>query len=296
MKRFGFVIHPLNIEFIHNHPSFGWTKHFPDSLIEAIGAVFPPFYLGKIDGVVSVATGEEVEGLLYTLGATPKKLLQQPVWITNAQLAYISRMAKKRNAQIMGLGAFTSVVGDAGVLLSKKIDLPITTGNSLTAAVTVETSKDALRKVGKTDIQRVRVMIVGASGSIGSACARILAPQVDKIYLIGRHSAKLSALKKEIAKLANAAQIFIAEDAHKFISKSDLIITTTSAVKTDFIGIDYCKPRAVICDVAKPVNVSLEEASRRKDVLVIESGNVIPPGTFNVTTSAVEGSVIGAVL
>ena len=34
----------------------------------------------------------------------------------------------------MGLGAFTKVVGDAGVTVARKASLPITTGNSYSAS------------------------------------------------------------------------------------------------------------------------------------------------------------------
>jgi len=167
MNKFGFVIHPLDITNIYSHPSFGWTQYFPPRLIESVASVYPPVFLGKIQGAKSVKTNEAIEGLLYSLGATPRKLLNQPIWITNQQLKYIARTAKRHGAKILGLGAFTSVVGDAGVTLSEQVDMAITTGNSLTVAITIETSKRALQRVGREPWKDTNVMIVGATGAIG---------------------------------------------------------------------------------------------------------------------------------
>src|SRR5262249_35722250 len=41
------------------------------------------------------------------------------------------------------------------------------------------------------------------------------------------------------------------------------------------------KPGAVVCDVARPPDVKEEDARRRPDVLVIESGEILLPGEPN---------------
>ena len=38
-------------------------------------------------------------------------------------------MAERMGARIMGLGAFTSVVGDAGITVAHEADIAITSGN-----------------------------------------------------------------------------------------------------------------------------------------------------------------------
>jgi hypothetical protein len=47
------------------------------------------------------------------------------------------------------------------------------------------------------------------------------------------------------------------------------------------VEISKCKPGAVICDVARPPDISREEAALRPDVLVIESGEVLIPGDID---------------
>jgi hypothetical protein len=55
-------------------------------------------------------------------------------------------------------------------------------------------------------------------------------------------------------------------------------VTATSAFGQRVIDITRCKPGAVICDVARPPDISAAEAALRPDVLVIESGEVLIPG------------------
>ena len=79
----------------------------------------------------------------------------------------------------MGLGAFTSVVGDAGKTVAHEADIAVTSGNSLTVAATLEAAKQAVLKMGAEDLKTGRAMIVGATGSIGAVCARLIAQALE---------------------------------------------------------------------------------------------------------------------
>ncbi len=61
----------------------------------------------------------------------------------------------------------------------------------------------------------------------------------------------------------------------------DLIVTATSAFGQRIVDITQCKPGAVICDVARPLDINPAEAALRPDVLVIESGEVLIPGDID---------------
>ena len=115
LNRFAFVIHPLSVEFIHRHPTFRFTRFLPDRLVEPVAAQLPPMVVSRIRGAQSPATGQKVEGVLLTLGATPKELMRRDPSFTYRRLIKAARMAERLGARLMGLGAFTSVVGDAGV-------------------------------------------------------------------------------------------------------------------------------------------------------------------------------------
>ena len=61
------------------------------------------------------------------------------------------------------------------------------------------------------------------------------------------------------------------------IYDADLVITVTSAIHA-VIEPRHLKPGAVVCDVARPRDVSKQVAAERDDVLVIEGGMVAVPG------------------
>ena len=281
VNRFAFVIHPLNVGFIHKSPMFGWTRYLPDKLVEATAAYMPPMYLSRITGGQSPTTGQQIEGYLYTLAATPRQMMDHGERFTYDRLNKAAKMAERKGARIMGLGAFTSVVGDAGITVAHESDIAITSGNSLTVAMTLEAAKRAVILMGATDLTKGKVMIVGATGSIASVCSRLIAQAIGNVVLVSIEPEKLIELKRTIQKETPGCEVTIATKAGDLISDCDLIITATSAFGQRVIDLTRCKPGAVICDVARPADINPAEAALRPDVLVIESGEVLIPGDID---------------
>lgn len=280
INRFAFVIHPLSIRFIHKYPPFRWTKYLPDSLVARVAANIPPMYMSRMTGIESPATGQKVEGYLISLGATPGELMRRDTGFVYRRLIRASRMAERYGARIMGLGAFTSVVGDAGVTVAQKADIAITSGNSLTVAATLEAAKQAVVKMGNSldRSHEGQVMVIGATGSIGAVCSRLLAQAGPAITLVAPRPEKLIALKRQIEAETPGARVTISTTADDYVGQADLIVTTTTALNTRIVDITKCKPGAVICDIARPPDITEEEAALRPDVLVIESGEILLPG------------------
>jgi len=278
INKFAFVIHPLGMDFVHRSRRFHWTRYFPDDLIEAALAHLPPIFISRITGAQSPTTGQKVEGMLIALGATPRQMMRHGERFTYTRLNKAARMAERRGARIMGLGAFTSVVGDAGITVAHEADIAITSGNSLTVAATLEAAKQAVIKMGRKDLTTGKVMVVGATGSIGSVCARLLAQAIYDVVLVSIEPERLIDLKRRIQRETPGSRVTIATKADEVIGDCDLIVTTTSAFGQRVIDITKCKPGAVICDVARPLDINPEEAALRPDVLVIESGEVLIPG------------------
>ena len=92
--------------------------------------------------------------------------------------------------------------------------------------------------------------------------------------MIGRNEARLSELA---ASVDGKAEITHTTDPHSGLREADVVITVTSAVDTVVPG-EALKPGAVVCDVARPRDVSKQVAEQRPDVLVIEGGVVEVPG------------------
>jgi predicted amino acid dehydrogenase len=277
LNRFAFVIHPLSVESIFNHPRLRVLRFLPKWLVERALANAPPLYLSRIKGIRSAATGQEVEGYLLSLGATPRELMRRKPGFTYRRLIVASRMAQQRGARIMGLGAFTKVVGDAGMTVAYKSDIAITSGNSLTVVATLEAAKRAvLRMGGRTD--RGRAVVIGATGSIGSVCSRLIAQAIQDVVLVAPRPEKLIALQRTIEAETPGARVTIATEAGPHLSGADLVVTTTTAIGQKVIDVRWLKPGCVVCDVARPPDVREEDARLRPDVLVVESGEILLPG------------------
>jgi predicted amino acid dehydrogenase len=278
MNRFAFVLHPLTVDYLGNHPALRWTRRLPRYWVELGAAHMPARCVGTARGGRSEATGKPVDGLIYALGATPRQMLTRPPEFTYRRLNAAVQDAARHGAKIVGLGAFTKVVGDAGVTVAKHAPIPVTTGNSLTIAATLETAKLTAKRMGWKDLARGKAMIVGATGSIGSVCSRLLAAAVKDVVLVSIEPERLAALKRRI--LAEVADATVETDVTtaRWVGKCDLIVTATSAFGLRVLDVSQCKPGAVILDVALPPDISAEEAAVRPDVLVVESGEVLIPG------------------
>jgi predicted amino acid dehydrogenase len=283
IHRFAFVIHPLSQEYIRKGlPIPKATPKFLMDGVEALAAHMPPMVYCKMENIISPA-GAEAEGWLITVGGTPKEMLSHSPEFTYRRLLAAAEMAEKMGAQIMGLGAFTKVVGDAGITVARRARIPITTGNSYSASGALWAAADAMRRMGlvrantKTGKVAAKTMVIGATGAIGSVSARLLAMAFDEVYLAGRSLDKLEPLKQSILKETPGAKVFTSENYDDLLGDMDMIVTSTSGAGKKVLDIMKVKPGCVITDVARPLDLPASEVVKRPDVLVIESGEIELP-------------------
>ena len=286
VNRFAFVIHPLSQQYLTKTPPLDWIANVSPptvmNLVEKAVAYTPPFIYSKVSGITS-PTGDEAEGWLITVGGTPREIMAHGPEFTYSRLLAAAKLAKKLGAQIMGLGAFTKVVGDAGITVAKRAPLPITTGNSYSASGALWAAHDAAKKVGRVSIGKSgkmagKAMVVGATGAIGSVCARLLAKAVDEIYMVAPEAAKLLALKESIELETPGAIVHVSATTDRDLSEMDMVVTATSGAGKRILDIMQVKPGCVITDVARPLDIPAEDVAKRPDVLVIESGEIQLPG------------------
>ncbi len=303
-SRFAFVIHPLSQKFFQSvEPLATIANVAPPAVIDVIEkalAYAPPFTYSHITGIKS-PTGAEAEGWLISVGGTPKELMAHSPEFTYARLLAAAETAQKLGAQVMGLGAFTKVVGDAGVTVAKQAPLPITTGNSYSASGALWAAHEALMQLGLTELDdqgriKGKVMVVGATGAIGSVCARLLALSSDELWLVSPESAKLLALKHDIERGNPRAEIHAAATPNDHLWDMDLIVTATSGAGKRVLDIMAVKPGCVITDVARPLDLSAEDVAKRPDVLVVESGEIQLPGDVKMKNIGLPSGVAYACL
>ncbi len=301
-SRFSFVIHPLSTEYFKNVEPLGRITGIPGmtGVVEKSMAYLPPFVYSHVTGIVS-ETGDEAEGWLITVGGTPKEMLAHPPEFTYSRLLAAGELSRRLGAQIMGLGAFTKVVGDAGVTVAKQASLPVTTGNSYSASGALWAASEAVRRLGIAEVDddgaiRGKAMVVGASGAIGSVCARLLALASDELWLVSPETAKLLQIKRDIEQDHPRATVHVATDPSGALADMDVIVTATSAAGLKVLDIMRVKPGCVITDVARPLDMSAEDVAKRPDVLIIESGEIELPGEVRMKNIGLPDNTVFACL
>jgi len=270
---FAFIIHPIDpkADVARKYPLLG--KILTEGQINFFSRFFPPVYISEITGVRSEATGNELTGWFIACPFTPKTMLKLPVEAVYRKIVACGGLADKLGARMLGLGAYTSVVGDGGVTIAERLAMPVTTGDAYTVYIAVAAVREAARRMG-IGMAGASAAVVGATGAIGSVCAQVLAREVPDLILIGRREDRLASVGEQCA--GHMARVTTSTDVAS-IYRADLILTVTSE-PTAIIQPEHLKPGAVVCDVARPRDVSHRVAEVRDDVLVIEGGMVEVPG------------------
>ncbi|MGI6565897.1 MAG: shikimate dehydrogenase [Firmicutes bacterium] len=272
MERFAFIIHPLEIEDVAR--KFPSAQRMPASWLESLLRHSPPIKASHIKGVRSLQ-GTEAEGWFIGCLLTSKQMMELPEQDVLDKIIKSARKAEQLGAGIVGLGAFTAVVGDAGVTVAENVGIAVTTGNSYTVATALEGIRYAADLMD-VSIADASVTVLGATGSIGSACARILARDAGNMTMAARSLDRLEELASRIeAEAGLRPQVTI--DLAAACRGADIIVAVTSATGA-VVEPEWLKPGAIICDVARPRNVSRRVADVRQDVLVFEGGVVEVPG------------------
>ncbi len=103
----------------------------------------------------------------------------------------------------------------------------------------------------------------------------MIARSVAGVLLVGRRPERLARVRQRIEAIGGA-KVSVSTDIQT-IQQADLVLTVTSAIDT-IIDAHHLKAGAVVCDVARPRDVSRQVVEEREDVLVIEGGLVTVPG------------------
>ena len=141
-----------------------------------------PFVVNQ--GRVVSATGETIYGEFICAAADGQGTVANAPQRRRRIRPSALHLARSRGAQIVGLGAFTSIVTVGGRAIADE-GVPITTGNSYTAVASAEATFKALARVATRCSSPPTAAIVGATGAIGRAMALLLAEDMGRLILVG---------------------------------------------------------------------------------------------------------------
>lgn len=176
---------------------------------------------------------------------------------------------------IAGLGALTSPLTLGGKSLQNRTDIGITNGNTFTAVIL----NHGVRKlVSRNPALGNAHAIVGATGSVGSCLARLIAKEgtAKKLLLVARQLNKLEALKEELNAINPFVEVAVSASMQDIKSYDLISLLTASA--DNLIEADYLKEGAVILDGTQPRNTSPALLQERPDITIVDGGIAYVPG------------------
>src|SRR6266705_2181068 len=168
----------------------------PDDEIKDILPWIPPRAVCHVD-IGSIA-GAKARGLYIDSFIPPDRLEAAYVHENIARVRAAAACAIQAGAKIVSLGGFSSILIEGNFdQLPDRHDTVFTTGNTLTVAFIVQ-GIQKMCALENRNIRKSTLLIVGATGDVGSGCARCLAPLVRRVLLSARKVERLRRLAAEL--------------------------------------------------------------------------------------------------
>ena len=223
----------------------------PDDEIKDILPWIPPRVVCHVE--VESTIGTTARGLYIDCFIPPDRLGDAFVHENVARVRAAAACAIKAGAKIVSLGGFSSILIEGNFdQLPARHHTVFTTGNTLTVGFIVHGIKKMCALEGR-NLRRSTQLIVGATGDVGSGCARCLAPLVKRVLLSARNEARLRRLAAELQ--ADGIDVEIGTDLEKFSAEPDLVICAASLASPSLL-LGRIAHDAIICDAGYPKNVS----------------------------------------
>jgi fatty aldehyde-generating acyl-ACP reductase len=223
----------------------------PDDEIKDILPWIPPRAVCHVE-VGSIA-GAKARGVYIDSFIPPDRLEAAYIHDNLARVRAAASYAIKAGAKIVSLGGFSSILIEGNFnQLPERHGTVFTTGNTLTVGFIVQGIQKMCALEGR-NLRTSTLLIVGATGDLGSGCARCLAPIVKRVLLSARNVERLRRLAAELE--AAGVQVEIATDLQQFSARADVVICAASLASPSLL-LGRIAPDAIVCDAGYPKNLS----------------------------------------
>lgn len=292
-----FMIHPMNLENFWSARRFAWLRPLVEKGVVSERSVrqmadsLRPMKIGELQGIRTV-DGKSIRCYLLSSPLLPDVFRDNPELATRRAIEG-ARLAQELGAEVFGLGAFWSVVGNKGVDVQAAVpDLTITNGGAYTSGTIKAAIPGILEHFAAEgrDLKQATAAVVGANGVVAFGIARTIAPQVARLIMIGRDAERLERSATTLRRAMKDTEI-VTTTSYDTLKEADLIFTATSD-PNPVIFPQHVKPGAWIFDEGRPADVD-ESVQAIPGVRVIPGGVVRPPGgmTSNIDLQFGEGQV-----
>ena len=215
--------------------------------IKSIYSFIPPRDIFRIK--VRSATGAEINGVYIETFIDPDKLDASFARANISKVMNAVVWAKKMGAGIVALGGFTSIVLEGNLDSFAEGRTRFTTGNTLTAAYIVKALEKAALKMGLA-LDTANVLVIGATGDIGTACVQYLKNKTGQLFLCARNLPRLEKFADKL--LQEKVAVKYAVLPNELVPEADIIICVAS---TTGMQLANCKKNVLICDAGYPKNL-----------------------------------------
>jgi acyl-phosphate glycerol 3-phosphate acyltransferase len=277
-----FMIHPMTLEDLWQPRSHRWLERL------VTGEWLPKPWLIRLLPYLNPRVQDEIRGIQLKDGRELRVLLiggpMLPEQIRSNEKAAVrmavkgAKLARARGAEAFGLGAFWSTVGNKGIDVQKAVpDIAITNGGAYTAGTVKAAVPGLLASFALEggNLRQCCAAVIGANGVVAFGVARMIAPDVSEVILIGRDMERLDRSAESLRKKHPQTKITTSLEMTA-CAEADLIFTATSDPQPVLFS-HHIKPGAWIFDLGRPTDV---DSSVRDvpGVHVIPGGVVKPPG------------------
>jgi fatty aldehyde-generating acyl-ACP reductase len=268
---FTFVVHPRDFEDLRVVPGADLIDRHSASEAEFREKMLslPPTVIGDVRFGFSPVHGEVVavmcmpDEMLYLKG--------------RAGILEAVDVAVGRGTPVIGLGALTSPATRGGQTLVPHVPrgVTITTGNAYTAVVACRNVMEAIEALGSACSGRVAV--IGCTGSVGVATARLLDREGLDLILIGRSEQRV---RRELPDLAPKCTV---SDNPRDVADADVTVLLTGD-RSALVEPGMPRPGSIVLDLAHPYNILRERYPdfAARDIVVAQGGLAEIPG-FSTT-------------
>jgi predicted amino acid dehydrogenase len=227
-------------------------------------------YLLKGDGMPALTTGNS-----FTAAAARQAV----------RLAAAERGWNLSDCTVAVIGAGGSVGQALSILLSTEARSLILLGNPAHP----DASRQRLKQVvGRIAHATSEMPWRAQAGSVAEGIAGLALDAISKSQENGSQENGMARLAEEL--IQSGRYLRTSVDAARMMREADIVVSCTNTTER-MIRPECLRPSAVVCDVARPSNVSEQVASRRRDVMVIDGAVVrLPDGSpLGFNTSLAHG-------
>ena len=179
---------------------------------------------------------------------------------------------------MVSLGGFSSILIEGNFdQLPPGHHTVFTTGNALTVAFIVQGIEKMCAQQGR-NLRRSTLLVVGATGDVGSGCVRCLATKVRRVLLCARNAERLRRLAAELE--AAGVELEIGTDLGQFSEEADVVVCAASLPSPSLL-LGRIAPDALVCDAGYPKNLSPDAETSRATIFFGGLGQITGGMTFD---------------